>query len=129
MQLENDNDFNILYDVEFKKIPFVFRFGKKRTKVVIIALIVMFVSMCVLSSFWYNAYAGTEVKPYAEGLSIAMFIIGGCTVITAAWMALSKIFERHAFRNASNLAAMIRAYELHRTEMEFQNWKMWNRDY
>ena len=40
MMLENDDNFNTIYDVEFEKIPFIFRFGKKRAKVAIGLLIV-----------------------------------------------------------------------------------------
>ena len=129
MQLENGNEFNTLYNVEFNRIPFIFRFGKKRAKAIIIALIVLFVALCILSTFFFDAYAGSEVKPSAGGLGIAMLIVGGSTVLTAVWIVVSQFFERRAFRKASNLSAMVKASERHRTEIEFQNWKMQNRDY
>ena len=129
MQLENDNEFNTLYNVEFNRIPFIFRFGKKRAKAIIIALIVLFVALCVVATLMLDALSGTEVAPSAEGLETATVIIGICTAFTAAWICLSQFFERRAFRKASNLSAMVKASERHRTEIEFQNWKMQNRDY
>ena len=129
MMLETDDNFNTIYDVEFEKIPFIFRFGKKRAKVAIGLLIVLFITLCVVVTLMLDALAGTEIDPSAEGLEIAVAIIATLTALDAAWIALSQLFERLAFKKAANLAAKVSFSERHRTEVEWQNWKMQNRDY
>lgn len=144
MRLENDKVFNELYDEEFDKIPFLFRFGRIRFKVVIITTIVLFVSMLILTSVFFSTgkaevidapispiTTGSQmiVNFYNNGVLIAVIIVGLVVALLALWMFIGKWFERRAFRKATNLANMIFLSERHKTELKWQDWKMNNRDY
>lgn len=112
--MENDNNFNTLYDIEFNKIPFIFRFGRKSAKAIIIALSVFFVVLCVLVILLIDAYSDGVAKPNAGFISVAALIDGICTAISAAWIVLAEFCERRAFKKASNLALKVREAELQR---------------
>lgn len=144
MRLENDNVFNELYEEEFNKIPFLFRFSRKRFKVVIITTIVLFVSMLILTSVFYSTgkaevidapfspiTTGSQmvVNMYNNGVLVAVIIVGIVVALLAFWMFIAKQFEKRAFRKATNLANMIFLSERHKQAVEWSNWKMQNRDY
>ena len=144
MRLENDQIFNELYEEEFNKIPFLFRFGRKRFKVVLITTIVLFVSMLILKSVFYSTgkaevieapfspvTTGSQmvVNMYNNGVLIAVIIVGIVVVLLAFWMFIAKQFEKRAFRKATKLANMIYLSERHKQAVDWSNWKMQNRDY
>ena len=144
MRLENDQVFNELYEEEFNKIPFLFRFGHMRFKVVIITTIVLFVSMLILTSVFYSTgkaevieapfspvTTGSQmvVNMYNNGVLIAVIIVGIVVALLAFWMFIAKQFEKRAFRKATNLANMIYLSERHKQAVDWSNWKMQNRDY
>ena len=144
MRLENDQIFNELYEEEFNKIPYLFRFSQKRFKVALIIMLVAFGSMCILTSFFYNSgraeviqapipvyTTGSEmvVNTYEYGYLIAAISCGLVAVLLSLWMVISKQFEKRAFRKATSLSNMIFLSERHRTELKWQDWKMNNRDY
>ena len=144
MRLENDQVFNELYEEEFNKIPFLFRFSRKRFKVVIITTIVLFVSMLILTSVFYSTgkaevieapfspiTTGSQmvVNMYNNGVLVAVIIVGIVVALLAFWMFIAKQFEKRAFRKATNLANMIFLSERHKQAVEWSNWKMQNRDY
>ena len=144
MRLENDNVFNELYEEEFNKIPFLFRFSRKRFKVVIITTIVLFVSMLILTSVFYSTgkaevidapfspiTTGSQmvVNMYNNGVLVAVIIVGIVVALLAFWMFIAKQFEKRAFRKATNLANMIYLSERHKQAVDWSNWKMQNRDY
>ena len=136
MRLENDDVFNTLYNEEFAKIPFIFRFGKKRIKAVLIITAVFIVATLVLSTMFFEtrSYESIETLPgrslhftnYNYAYLIAMIITGIVVILLTGWMALSMLFERRAFAKASNLANMIYLSERHKAEIDHQNWKMHN---
>ena len=142
MRLENDKVFNELYDEEFNKIPFLFRFGQKRFKVSLVIMIVAFIGMCILTSVFFNTgraeviqapisvlSTGSQmmVNTYEYGYLIAAIVCGLVAILFSLWMVISRQFERRAFRKATNLANMIFLSERHRTELKWQDWKMNNR--
>ena len=144
MRLENDQVFNELYEEEFNKIPFLFRFSRKRFKVVIITTIVLFASMLILTSVFYSTgkaevieapfspiTTGSQmvVNMYNNGVLVAVIIVGIVVALLAFWMFIAKQFEKRAFRKATNLANMIFLSERHKQAVEWSNWKMQNRDY
>ena len=139
MRLENDNVFNELFDEEFNKIPFIFRFGKMRIKVVAITTVVLAVASLILWSVFYStgetvtmpSYGGYEMRfnVYNNAYLVAMIITCSLVIILSAWMVVSTWFERRAFKKASNLANMIYLSERHKMELRRQDWKMQNRDY
>ena len=144
MRLENDQVFNELYEEEFNKIPFLFRFSRKRFKVVIITTIVLFASMLILTSVFYSTgkaevidapispiTTGSQmiVNMYNNGVLVAVIIVGIVVALLAFWMFIAKQFEKRAFRKATNLANMIYLSERHKQAVDWSNWKMQNRDY
>ena len=144
MRLENDQVFTELYEEEFNKIPFLFRFSRKRFKVVIITTIVLFASMLILTSVFYSTgkaevieapfspiTTGSQmvVNMYNNGVLVAVIIVGIVVALLAFWMFIAKQFEKRAFRKATNLANMIFLSERHKQAVEWSNWKMQNRDY
>ena len=144
MRLENDNVFNELYEEEFNKIPFLFRFSRKRFKVVIITTIVLFASMLILTSVFYSTgkseviaapisplTTGSQmvVNMYNNGVLVAVIIVAAIVVLLALWMFIAKQFEKRAFSKATKLANMIYLSERHKQAVDWSNWKMQNRDY
>jgi len=135
MQLENDQVFNTLYQEEYNKIPYIFRFGRRRPKIVIGAIIVLFAASLVLWTIWYGtgrtvqAPSGLYINVYDMQYLIAMVITLGTGLLLAGWAGIGYWFEKRAFKKASNLANMIFLSERHKMEMRFQEWKMKNRDY
>ena len=144
MRLENDDNFNFLYNDEFEKIPFLFRFTGKRYKIALIVMIVFFAAMLVLITVFYSTQT-TELVPsvlpqstvgsyqyvsdYKYGYMVATLICGISAALIAGWMTCAKLLEKRAFKRASKLSNMIFLSETHKLNVEWQNWKMQNRDY
>ena len=144
MRLENDDNFNFLYNDEFEKIPSLFRFTRKRYLIALIVMIVFFVAMLVLITIFYSTQT-TEMIPsaipqstvgsyqyvntYKYGYMVATLICGLIVALIAGWMTFAKFLEKRAFKKASILSNMIFLSETHKLNVEWQNWKMQNRDY
>ena len=143
MRLENDDNFNFLYNEEFEKIPFLFRFSKRRYKIALIVMLVLFVATLVLITVFYSTrytikiptlipQSTTEsyqyVSYYKFEYMVATLLTGLLTALIAGWMTIAKLLEKRAFKKASNLSNMIFLSERHKLEVEWQNWKMQNRD-
>ena len=143
MRLENDDNFNFLYNEEFEKIPFLFRFSKRRYKIALILMLVLFVATLVLITVFYSTrytikiptlipQSTTEsyqyVSYYKFEYMVATLLTGLLTALIAGWMTIAKLLEKRAFKKASNLSNMIFLSERHKLEVEWQNWKMQNRD-
>lgn len=138
MRLENDDIFNCIYDDEFEKIPFLFRFGKKRAKAVIISLCVSFGLMLISTTVFLSTRELTEApslpgyepiafysfNPVATGF---MIIVTLMTILLGIWIVLSQWFERRAFKKASELSNKIYISERHKAELKWQEWKAQNR--
>ena len=138
MQLENDQLFNLLYEEEFKKIPYIFRFGRRRPKIVVGIICVLFAASLVLWSVWYGTGETVQTSlgqytmyynVYDMRYLVAMIITIVAGLLFSAWAGLGFLFEKRAFKKASNLANMIFLSERHKTEMRFQEWKMKNRSF
>ena len=138
MQLENDELFNLLYEEEYNKIPYIFRFGRRRPKIVLGIIIVLFASSLVLWSVWYGTgkTVHTSMGQYDMAYNVydmkylyAMVITIIAGLLLSAYAGIGLWFEKRAFKKASNLANMIFLSERHKMEMRFQEWKMKNRDY
>ena len=139
MTLENDNIFNELFDEEFGKIPFIFRFSKIRYYGTLIATGLSFISIIVFIVLFYNSgsYEVFDTAPnsgYQMGVNIYNYAFGVGVLISAAvlgalglWMVAAKWFEQRAFKKASNLAQMIRLSEESRNRIKWMNWKAENR--
>ena len=138
MRLENDDNFNFLYNEEFAKIPFLFRFSRKRCTVAMIIMFVSFAAGLVLTSFFYasgesmrfNTVRGYESLPitvYNNNYMLAAVICFAITVLFSGWMVIAKLFEKRAFAKATQLNNMIFLSERHKLEVDWQNWKMNNR--
>lgn len=134
MRLENDDVFNTLYNEEFAKIPSVFRFGKKRIRVVLIITVVLIVATLVLSTMFFESRSSASIDTlpgyslhftnYNYAFLIAMIITAVLVALLTCWMVLSTLFEKRAFAKASNLANMIYLSERHKAEVDHQNQKM-----
>ena len=140
MRLENDDNFNFLYNEEYNKIPAIFRWGKKRFIAALIIMGVFFVGGMIFLSLFNNSAEYTKItsvdavhffgfNSYDYSFLVAMILCFVVIAVIAAWICISKLFEKRAFRKASELSNMIFLTERHRAEVEWQNWKMHNRDY
>ena len=143
MRLENDDNFNFLYNDEFERIPSLFRFTRKRYMIALIVMIVFFVAMLVFITIFYSTQktieipAGitgttlgenTRVSDYEYGYMAATLICGLIAALIAGWMTVAKLLEKRAFKKASELSNKIFLSETHKLNVEWQNWKMQNSD-
>ena len=139
MRLENDKEFNFLFEEEYKKIPWIFRWSQKRFIGALIFMGVCFVAAMIFLALFNDSaeyvtmpsFGGYEMgfNDYNYAFLIAMIICFAVIAVMAAWMVLSKLLENRAFKKATELNNMIFLTERHRVEMEWQKWKMENRDY
>ena len=144
MRLENDVDFNFLYNEECEKIPLLFRFNRKRLKIAVIVMIVLFVAMLLLTTAFYSTQttvempsaipattlgSTTHVSDYDYRYLVAVIVVALLVVLIGGWITLVKVLDNRAFKKATKLSNMIFLSERHRMEVEWQNWKMQNRDY
>ena len=142
--MENDKNFNFLFNEAFEKIPWLFRFSRRRYKAAIIVMIVSFVIMLIMTTVFYNSVqteivpsalpsttvgSYTSVNTYEYRWLIPVFVFAGIAVIISGWILISRELEKRAFRKAADLSNRIFLSERHRMEVEWQNWKMNNRDY
>ena len=138
--MENDNNFTFLFNEQFEKIPFLFRFSKKRFIRALITIGVFFIAGMIFLSF-FNDSAEYITTPSLDGVHtfgfndynyvylILMILCFVVIALIAGWMTLAKVFENRAFKKATNLSNMIYLTERHRVELEWQEWKMNNRSY
>ena len=138
--MANDNNFTFLFNEQFEKIPFLFRFSKKRFFGALITIGVFFIAGMIFLSF-FNDSAEYITTPSLDGVHtfgfndynyvylILMILCFVVIALIAGWMTLAKVFENRAFKKATNLSNMIYLTERHRVELEWQEWKMNNRSY
>ena len=144
MRLENDDNFNFLYNDEFEKIPFLFRFTKKRYKIALIVMIVFFVATLVLFTLFYETQTIEKVPSllpqstvgsyqyvcmYKFEYMVAALICEIIAALIAGWMTIAKLLEKRAFKRAAKLSNMIFLSETHKLNVRWNDWKMQNRDY
>lgn len=142
--MENDNRFTFLFSEEFEKIPWFFRFTKKRYKITKTIMIVCVALALPLTTIFYYTGRPADVPSmvpvstvggslpimtYDYSWLVAALILAGIAALIGAWMAVSKFIEMRAFRKAAELSNRLFLYERHKMEVEWQNWKMENRDY
>ena len=139
MRLENDKILKELYDEEISKIPFAFRFSRKRFIGSLAVMGVLLVSIVVFIILFYNSgsYEVIDTAPgsqfqmgvniydnrFAEAVVISAVVLG----LVSFWVLVSKWFEQSAFKKASNLAQMIHIAEENRNHLKWMNWKAENR--
>ena len=140
MHFENDENFNFLFNEEFEKIPWLFRFSKRRfiASLIIIGVFLL-AGMVFLNLFYdsaqYQTIASIDAahsfgfNDYNYTYLYIMILCFSVIVVISGWMTLAKVFERRAFKKASNLSNMIFLTERHKQAVEWSNWKMQNRDY
>ena len=140
MRLEIDKVFNELYNEEFEKIPFLFKFSRKRCIIVFSVTGVLTVIMLILTTVLQetshtvliDAMPGTDpfyINTFDRNVVAAVIIVGIAVFLLTLWIVIAKWFEKRAFKKATSLANMIFLSERHRTELKWQEWKMENRDY
>lgn len=116
MSYSKDEVFDMLYNDEFSKIPYVFRFGKLRIRIVI-GLLVMF---CAASCIFPVILLAMHIP---GGLS-ALITFASFTAGIAAWMVIALAFEKRAFRKASVLSYRYHVYENERAEERLRKWRL-----
>ena len=138
MRLENDEVFNAYYAMEFDRIPFLFRFGRKRLKVMIPVLIFLIVLMCVSWSIFYSTKESRLVSAPVDGFEpiyinsydyriLVVTIVAAVLVfVVALWMVISEIYERKAFAKATDLTARLTIDRQERVREIYQDWKLHN---
>ena len=141
MRLENDDVFNGYYQMEFDRIPYIFRFGRKRIKVMFSVLIVFIVATCATWSIFYStkeshyiapAKAGYEpvcINSYDYRILIVAIVLAILVMLISLWMTLSLVYERKAFAKATDLAARLNIEREEKVRERFQEWKLHNREY
>ena len=131
MHLENDQVFNELFEEEFDKIPIIFRFNRKTSKIVIGIIVVFIAGASVFMNLFHdsgefvsiNSAAGYQAgfNVYNNNYMIGMIICLAVVVVLSAWLAIGGYLERRAFRKATRLSSMIHFAEKHRNEIKRQN--------
>ena len=123
MRIENDEVLNELYDEEFEKIPFIFKFSKKRYIVTICIACVLIVATLVLVILLHETSSKEVIDPvpgmlyrsemnaYNIGLAIALFCAGAGLAVSMILIIGAKWFENRAFKKAANLAHKIHLAE------------------
>ena len=139
MSIENDNNFNFLFNEQFEKIPLLFRFSRKRFIASIIVMAVSFLAGMVFMRLFYDSGEYVSVPSlggYTFGFNeynyvflILMIVCFAIIALIAGWIVLSKMFEQRAFKKATELSNMIFLTQRHKRAVEWSNWKMHNRDY
>lgn len=131
MKIENDNVLNELFEEEFEKIPFLFRFSRKRIIIMLSIMCALIISTIVLIVLFYRS--GTyemsstlpgflyqkSIKAYDTGLGIGLVISGTALVLTILMIVAGKLFEERAFKKAAVLANKISIAE---REAENRRW-------
>ena len=129
------------FQMEFDRIPYIFRFGRKRVKVMVPVLIVLVAAMCVFWSIFYSTKESTYIKPALEGYEpvcinsydykylIITIIAAVLVVLVSLWMVLSTVYEKKAFAKASDTSARLRIDQQEKVREELQNWKLHRTDY
>lgn len=123
MRIENDEVLNELFDEEFGKIPFIFRFSKKRYIVTICIACALLIATLVLIILLHDTRSTEVVEPvpgmlyqsemnkYNYGLAISLFFVGTGLAVSMILIAGAKWFENRAFKKAANLAHKIHIAE------------------
>lgn len=140
MPIENQDDFTFLFNEEFEKIPWLFRFSKRRFIASLIIIGVFLIAGIIFINLFYDSAQYQTIASIDAAHSFGfndynytyLYIVIFCfaaIVVISGWMTLAKVFERRAFKKASNLSNRIFLSERHRQAVEWSNWKMQNRDY
>lgn len=139
MSIENDNNFNFLFNEQFEKIPLLFRFSRKRFITSIIVMAVFFIAGMVFLRLFYDSGEYVKIPSlggYTFGFNeynyvflILMIVCFAVIALLAGWIVLAKLFEQRAFKKATELSNMIFLTQRHKRAVEWSNWKMHNRDY
>ncbi len=90
MEMTNDQVFDFIFEEEFNKIPYLFRFSRRRVKITAVILGVLVFGMCVT----------TTILKSMNGVT-AVIIAALLTALVAGWMSLAIAFEKRAFAKAS----------------------------
>ena len=116
--MTNDNDeiFNFILDEEFNKIPFLFRFNRRRVKITLGIMGAGIAAMCICS---------TAAK-CIDG-AIAIIASAAFTAIIAGWMSLAVAFEKRAFSRASSFVFRYSVSEREKSFSRAQSCKLLNR--
>ena len=90
MELTNDEVFDFIFHEEYAKIPFIFRFSRRRAKIVGAILAVLVLGLCVT----------THILTSMSGIT-SVIIAAALCVLVAGWMQLASLFEERALKKAS----------------------------
>lgn len=129
MRIENDKVLNELFEEEFEKIPFLFRFSRKRA-IAMFSIMCAFIVISLVFVVLYFSSGSTHmgetipgmlyqkvINEYDDRIGVGLFFSCFGLIATIAIMAAAKWFEDRAFKKASRLAQMISISE-HRIEMD-----------
>lgn len=140
MSLENDKNFNFLYNEQYEKIPKLFRFSRKRCIASFIVIGVFFIAAMIFLRLFNDSAEYVRIpsldsahffgfNEYNYAFLVFMILCFVVIAVIAAWMAIARLFEQRAFKKATKLANMIFLTERHKQAVDWSNWKMHNRDY
>ena len=116
MSIDNDEVLAFILDDEFNKIPFLFRFSKKRIKIGMGVMAAGFAAMCFFST------ASGHLNGITAIIGAAAF-----TAVIAGWMSIAVAFEKRAFSRASAFAYRYRIAESERSFYRTQGEKLLRR--
>ena len=139
MNDEYEEIFGFVFQEELAKIPAVFKPGTKLIKVMLIVLAVLVIAMIVTVSIYYRTAEYGAVKnirgmaiqvvTYDNRVLVLQIALAVITVLISGWLVISKALEKRAYRKATTFSAMAYQTQRHRQELQWQEWKMNNRDY
>lgn len=131
MSLENDQVFTELFEEQFDKIPVIFRFNRKTSKIMIGVIVVFIIGASIFLNLFHDSGEYVQIPSasgymagfnvYNNNYMVGMIICLAVVVILSAWLAIGGYLERRAFKKATRLANMIYLSERHRNEIKRQN--------
>ena len=139
MNSDYEDIFGVVFREEQEKIPRIFRPGRKGVVVGLIIIFMFFVAMLAMIPIYYStAQAGgvnnlgggtVSVNTYDDRVLALQIFFGGIVVLAAAWLSISRVLEKNAFKKASQFSHIAYEAQRHRKELKWQEWKMNNREY
>ena len=134
-----NDDYEDIFGVVFKeqrdKIPVIFRPSRKVVVVGLIAIFIFTVGMLAMIPIWYStgqrgdSCTTSMFTIYDDRILAIEVFFGIVVVILAAWLSISRICEKQAYKKASRFANMAYEAQRYRREQKWQEWKMNNREY
>ena len=116
MSYNRDEVFDMLYNDEFSKIPFAFRFGKMRIKIVMGLMILFCAASCIIPT--------VLLIMHIPGFCTTLITLALITALLTGWMVISITFEKRAFNKAQILSYRYQVYAEEKAKERLSKWRI-----